>query len=309
MARRSSTTKSESSKKDATEAKEAPVSTTTEAPPAEAKTNTAPEFDLSAFQAAAEAAAKEADTATGELALVEVEKVVAEYRKIDGAKGKAAAKTWLGEQMKAAMMSEPPRIEEARSYLQLQNSMSAGGSSGGSKAPADPTEAFVHLAATLRLAIGLLDAPEGVSDDWQAKAKALVDESQEAATAYRAWVTSDAEDKGDEPEASAVVKNAVKLALGKSAKPGGRASGGGGSFTGERRDIGKHIAEAFANEPSGTFKLVAEIRKFHSSEYGDNPPSAGAISARLFPKGGGETTVEGVRAGTDDEGHKGAYKL
>ena len=95
------------------------------------------------------------------------------------------------------------------------------------------------------------------------------------------------------------------LAIGKAAKAGARA---GSTFTGERRDIGKHIAEAFESVEPGGFLTVAEIRKFRSNEYGDNPPSAGAISARLFPSGGGDCTIEGVSGDTNDKGNKGGRK-
>jgi hypothetical protein len=188
--------------------------------------------------------------------------------------------------------------------------MTAGGgsSSGGTKAPADPTEAFVQAEATLRLATELHAPGEGVAENHEEKVVEAIDSSREQATAYLAWLKSDAEDKGDEPEVTALVKNAVKLAVGKAAKVGGRVSGGGGStFTGERRDIAKHIGEAFAGEPEGKFLSVAEIRNFKSAEYGDSQPSAGAISARLFPDSG-KCTVEGVIPGTSDKGHKGATK-
>ena len=138
---------------------------------------------------------------------------------------------------------------------------------------------------------------------------ALVESSREQAGAYLAWLQSDAEDKGDEPaDLTPVVKNAVKLALGKAAKAGGR-SGGGSTFTGERRDIGKHIESAFADVPSGKFLTVAEIRKHKSEEYGDNPPSAGAISARLFPQGDGtKCTIKSVTPGQNEKSNKGATK-
>ena len=84
---------------------------------------------------------------------------------------------------------------------------------------------------------------------------------------------------------------------------------GGSTYTGERRDIGQHIVEAFADVESGTFLTVAEIRKHDSSQYtSENPASAGAISARLFPKSG-KCTVEGIEPGTNEKGNRGARKL
>lgn len=309
MARRSNTSKSTTEAPEATEGQEATVSTdttTTEsAPKADEKPAETP-IDLTGFQKVAKEAADGADSSTGEVSKDAVESVVKEYRALEGVKAKNAAKAWLNEQMKEAMNNDS--IQGARSYLQLGESMTAG-SSGSStpKAPADPTEAFVQRVATLELAEALLEPSEGVKDDWREKADTLVGESSESAQAYKAWLESDAEDKGDEPEATAVVKNAVKLALGRSAKAGGRASGGGGTFTGERRDIAKHIAEAFADKASGDFLTIAEIKNFSSQEYGSESPSAGAISARLFPTSG-KNTVQGVTPGTNDKGNKGAFK-
>ena len=152
---------------------------------------------------------------------------------------------------------------------------------------------------------------EGVGEGWEDKANSLFAELKPAADKYLAWVNDQSEDKGDEPEVSALAKNAVKLSLGKSAKAGSKATSGGGvAYVGERRNIATHIAEAFADEPVGTFLTVSEIRKFKSNEYGDNPPSAGAISARLFPGGDGDkNTVKGTQSGTNEKGIKGATKI
>jgi hypothetical protein len=290
---------------------EAPASTETPAP-AEGNTEAAkaPEapIDLTQFQSVANAAVAEADTATGSIPEGELSKVVAEYRGLDGVKAKNKAKTWLNDQMKEAMNGDD--IAKARAFLQLHESMTAGssGKSGGEKVPADPTEAFVQQYGTLRLALGLLTPGEGVDEAWADKAKELVESSTAQAQEYLAWVRNDAEDKGDEPEVSAVVKNAVKLATGKAAKAGGR-SGGGSTFTGERRDIAKHIESAFEGKEVGTFMLIAEIRNHQSEEYGTDSPSAGAISARLFPASGKVNLPKGIEPATNDKGNKGARKV
>lgn len=307
MARRNSTP-------NPTPAEQDPQVTTVEVTeaPAEAPKAEAPKvekvIDLTAFKAAAEASVAEADSATGEVAVAGVESVVKEYRALDGLKAKNAAKAWLNEQMKAEMNSD--NIQGARSYLQLHDSMSAGSSGGGStKTPVDPTEAFVQGEATLRLAGELHQPGEGVAENHEEQVTAAVEAAREQATAYLAWLKSDAEDKGDEPETSAIAKNAVKLALGKAAKAGGK-SGGGSTFTGERRDVAKHIVSAFEGVESGTFLTVAQIRSHKSEEYGDQLPSAGAISARLFPQGDGtKCTVEGITPGqSEGKGNKGATK-
>src|SRR5512135_1995208 len=124
MARRSSTThKADEATPEVTE--ETAVSTTTETVETEAPKAEEKVIDLSGFQAAAETAAAEADTSTGEIAPAVVEPVLKEYRALDGAKAKNAAKAWLTEQMKVQMNAGS--IQGARSFLQLQESMTAGG--------------------------------------------------------------------------------------------------------------------------------------------------------------------------------------
>jgi hypothetical protein len=58
----------------------------------------------------------------------------------------------------------------------------------------------------------------------------------------------------------------------------------------------------------GTFKTISQIRNEPSSEYPEDPPSAGAISARLFPSSGRDSTVPGI-IGTTRDGLRGALKL
>ena len=174
--------------------------------------------------------------------------------------------------------------------------------------PADPTGAFVQRTVVLKLANSLLKPGEGVTDDWADKSNELFNELKSKADEFLDWYTSTAEDKGDEPEVNPLVKAAVKMSQGKAAKVGSKS--GGAAYTGERRDIAAHITEAFADQEVGTFLTVAEIRKFRSTEYGDNPPSAGAISARLFPGGdGSKNTVKGTESDTNEKGIKGARKI
>lgn len=313
MARRSSTkTEPEAPTTEAPE--EASMSTTTPEAPATDNTEApAPEvaIDLSSFNTAVAAAVAEADESTGTVPEAEVAKVLTEYRNLaGGVKAKNAAKKSLNDSMKEAMNESD--IVKARAFLELHESMTSA-SGGGPKAerqPADPTEAFVQKAATLELAQSLLVPGEGVGQDWRERADKLIADSQAQAEQYLAWVNDDSEDKGDEPEVSSFVKNAVKLSIGKSAKVGGSRAGGS-TYTGERRDIGKHILEAFAGQEVGTFLSVAEIRNFKSDEYGDNPPSAGAISARLFPQGDASKCTlipQGVQPSTNEKGNKGATK-
>lgn len=324
MARRNS--KSATSTTDQTEApaevtnnEEAPVSesTATEAPaPEKESTESKVEkpIDLTEFKAAVAAAVEASDDTTGDVPEAPLAEVTTAYRALEGIKAKNAAKAYVNEQMADAMNSGS--LPGARAHLQISEKALIAAASTGTRAervPVDPTENFVQRVATLQLGYGLTTThvPEGVSEDWQDKVTALVAELNDTANSYLTWATSDPETRGDEPEVTAVVRNAVKLAQGKSAKAGTSrgTGGGGGGFTGERRDIGAHIENAFADKPVGTFLTIAEIRNVPSDEYGSHQPSAGAISARLFPKSG-TSTMEKVGIMPDSQGgKKGARKV
>jgi hypothetical protein len=305
-----------------TEAVEATIEANDTETPAE--TPAPAEVDLSAFEAAVKAAVEageeERDPSTGTLAEALVKPVQAAYRELEGIKGKNAAKKFLNEAMRDAVNSTD--IQLARSYMQLNDACTAAPSGGGAakaeRVPADPTQAHVDRLGTLYLAAELVTAnrPENV-DEAAATEKLddLLESAREQADGYLAWVTrtpvAEGEEDAAEPEASAVVKAAVKLALGKTAKVGGttRSASTGSASTGDgtRKNIAKHIAEVFENVEPGTFLTVAEIRKVSTSEYPDSPPSAGAISSRLFPDSG-NCTIEGITPGQNAEGNRGASK-
>ncbi len=304
MARRPSTEAKASPKKE-----ESTVSATTEAP-AEAATSTPEvEIDLTAFESAVAAAVSERDETTGTVPEAALAPVQAAYRELEGNKAKAAARKFVDEAMKEAMIATD--LPLARANLDVSGALKAGNATKAraERTPANPTEAYVNLVAGLVLATELaqLTQPEGVDEDWPTKVTEAVNEARAAATELRAWAASEDEDKGDAPEAPAFAQAAVKLSVGKSAKIGASRSGGS-TFTGTRRDVGKHIQSAFEGVEPGTFLKVNEIKKHQSEEYGNDSPSAGAISARLFPKSG-VCTVEGIRPDTDTEGNKGATKL
>ena len=58
--------------------------------------------------------------------------------------------------------------------------------------------------------------------------------------------------------------------------------------------ITSRIAEAIAGAEAGTFLSVAHLRKSKWEEYGDDAPSAGAITNRLEPTSGAATSIPGV---------------
>jgi len=287
-----------------TESPEAPE--VTEGTEAQAK---AAEPDLSAFEAAVATSVEARDEATGEIPAESVEPVTTAYRELDGLKAKNRAKAFLQAGVKDGM--EKMNLQLARAYMQLSDAlMTPAAKKSAESTPTDPTEAFTQKVAALRVAEQLVTSqvPEGVAEDWADKTSALVSESLSAAQNYLAWVNSTAEDKGEEPEVSAVVRAAVKLSQGKAGRITRASSGGGSSYEGPRRSIAAHIENAFAGVEPGTFLTIAQIRATKSEEYGDELPSAGAISARLFPPSG-KCTVEGIEPGTSAEGNKGATKL
>lgn len=265
-------------------------------------------IDLTPFSEAVATSVTERDSSTGDLPEVAIAPVVTAYRALDGIAAKNKAKAFLTDAMRDAMNSMD--IQLARSYMVLQDNLSAGAPAAATpRQPADPTAAYVERKVGLQLALALVVVPERVSADAEDKVTAAYSEQFAVAQGLLAWAQSTAEDKGDEPEAPAYVKAAVKLAQGKAAKVSKSGLSGPRVGSGERKNIGDHIRQAFSDQESGTFLTVAEIRKFESTEYAsDNPPSAGAISARLFPTSG-KCTLDFVTPGTNDKGNRGATKI
>lgn len=288
MARRNSNTeqsdKTEAVEPEATEATGKAVEE--ESPKQEAT------FDLEPFQTAVTTAVEERDDSTGEVpatAIAEVNKV---YRDLDGIKPKNAAKDWVEDQMKAAITEL--NVQLARAYSMVRDNLSAGKGTNKHREPADPKLAYVNRLASFQLAAGILEnkTPEGVTyAEANEQATELATSLAEQVASYGDWLAlevPEGEEKPDAPEVSPIVRAAFKLSTGK-ASGGGRVSGG----SGVRRDIGKHIAAAFADVEPGGFLSVAEIAKHKSEEYGDDTPSQGAVSARLFPSSG-KCSVEGI---------------
>lgn len=291
-----------SNKKDETvetEATEATVETNTETTegtevPAEGtdtKANTEP--DLTEFKAAIDSALQDADSDTGVLPVVAREKIATAYRNLEGLKAKNAAKSLIDDGVREAIHAS--NLAHARSYAEMRDvtNETKATKSSAPKAPADPNVAYAHRLASLSLAQTIVgnDVPEGVDlEKAREQADELAGSLGEQVEQYLAWAKSDAEDKGDAPEVSPVVKAAYKLATGKAT---GSARTGGGGYEGPRGNIAKHIQEAFADKNPGDFMKVSEIAAFKSSEYPNKPPSQGAVSARLFPESG-NCTVEGI---------------
>ena len=272
------------------------------------------EFSLDTFTEKVNEATSNADTTTGDVATAFIEAVTQAYRELP-TKGRKAAKKAIADGLRDAVNDR--NMPKARALMMLNDALTEGAA--GTKAPAkpvDPTEAFVDqaVALTLARAVFISEVPEGVKENWRDLAKERVTTLEAQIPTYRDYLKAKAERKdGDaevaEPEGlSDVVKAAFKLATGKGAGLKRKVAGGAArpAFQGEKRDIAKHIQSAFADKAPGDFLSVADIRNHKSDEYGDDAPSSGAISSRLFPASG-KVTVSGVRPGEKD-GKKGAFK-
>jgi hypothetical protein len=298
----------EATEAEATEATE--VQLEAEAPASDTA-STESEIDLSAFQTAATDAVELRDQSTGDLPTTAIDAVATQYRALEGIKAKNRAKGYLGDQMKEAMNSL--NLPLARAFMQLQNEATVAATTSTSTkreaTPADPGLDAAQRVASLRLATSLVEVPEGY--DVEAKVDELLSGDPVAsAKAYLAWESNEAEDKGDAPEVSPVVLAAIKASRGKgvSIKRTSASTGTGHVFTGERRNVATHIQSAFADAESGTFLTIAQIKAHRSEEYGDDSPSPGAISARLFPKNGKiGSGLEGI-VPAEVDGKRGARK-
>jgi len=282
--------------------------------------------DISSFVTVLDGALEKMDESTGVLDEKSVSDVLASYRDLDGAKNKARARKHVEEAMKSAV--EKSDINSARALMGLSAQLTspakaskADGTGRTTKTPVNPTEAFVDTAVRLKLAMQIHSdrlADEEFAKSIDANWKELVSaKAAELANQLDTWATFlDSEDTDlDEPEGvDTVVKQAFKTVEGRSigaVRSGGRQTQAAGD--GIRRDIAKHLASAFAEVEEGGFLTIAQIRAHKSDEYGENSPSAGAITARLFPTDTDgkikPTTVTGLVGATDDAGHKGARKV
>lgn len=286
--------------------------TPTPADPAAAATPAKPDGPTEAEQAAAfeafkakvEAAIEVLDKTTGNIPDGPVAEVRATYVALPLAKNKKAAKDYLDTNMKAALTTPPFDPFKAKAYLDLGEAVKSTGAARETvaKPPVDPTEAFVDQVAAHWIATSMLIAGPEVDASYVAKSQALVKKLETEAGAYKAymiehaaWLAKPEAERGEEPKApevSAVVLHAAKIATGRTRQPRvttTKAADGStvtrpastGGYVGPRRDVKKHIIQAFAGKPVGTFLKIGEISKAKSDEYGDDSPSGGAINAAL----------------------------
>lgn len=209
-------------------------------------------------------------------------------------KAQNAAKGFLAEELSNAVgLADDPdqmatAICKARSFLAVQKAIEeTKPAAKAPKAPVDPTEDFVNRYATLNLAVlaAFNSVPEGVSEDWPTKSEELENSLQDGLRSYMGWLATAEDERGDEPEVSEIVKDAVKMAQGKSVTGRRKTATGAprAAFEGERGDIAKHIAQAFASVPVGGTLSVSQIVAADSkgAGYDGRKPSQGAVSSRL----------------------------
>ena len=292
------------SQPDTTESGEQGTATTVAAKPSD--------DDLTAWRSALDAGLAAADTDTGTTDSASKSAVATAYKALS-VKGRNAAKKAVQDMLRTFVRET--KVEQAQALIELNDAMTEGAAAKQTKTPAapvDPTEAFVNGALRYRLAYRVFttDVPTEVDAAWQDKVNERLRELEPQLAEYRDYLKkrgTEGNEELAEPEGiDDVVKTAFKLASGKGAAGRAKSSVPRAAFDGPRRDLAKHIQEAFAEHPSGKFLKISEIRSFKSSEYGDDIPSSGAISARLFPKSG-KATVDGVTPAEQD-GHKGATK-
>lgn len=264
------------------------------------------EPDLTDFKAAAEQAVEDSDPDLGTVPLAGLDAVGTQYRKLEGQKAKNRAKEHIEESIRASIgsgnYSPTEAMRRARAFVEIRNALATATASKSSapKEPVDPTVGYANRLATLKLALSIVgnEVPDGAdADKANEQADELVSSLADDVEKLRAWQTSDAEDKGDSPEVSPVVKAAFKVASGKAAGGGRTSSGGGGAtYSGPRRSVAKHIQEYMADKPVGHFAKISEIAKFDSAEYGSGAdhPSQGAVTAKLFTSDGAPKEKHGV---------------
>lgn len=289
-----------------------PTQPTEGTPPAEAAQTAPPAevpLDLGPFKAAVLAAVGHRDTETGIVADEHLRPPVAAYGDLKGTKAKGAAKRWLAEQMER-LLNDLDAIQ-ARAFMVVQNALITFPGTQ-PRPPADPAEAYVQTYAVLLAAVSHLEGrpPAGISDNWPDQVNELKARLEGDVARYAAWETSTAEDKGEAPKVDALAVRAYRLVVPRpsTARRSAASAGPRSPRVGGTRSVSAHIQEAFANLDEGDALTVQEIVNFRSAEYGDDAPSSGAVSARLFPRSG-NCTLKGVQPVADLNGKRGARKV
>lgn len=143
--------------------------------------------------------------------------------------GRSMARKYVDEAAQQFVMAG--KLVEAQAMFPLRDSIRKPprkvrtGPASARRSTVNPTEAFVSLVASVRLAYALAftssGSVTGLADDWQEQIDALAtEEAQGRAAEYRAWVDSGM--STEEPHATDVEKAAARVSLGRAAKGQGR---------------------------------------------------------------------------------------
>lgn len=226
-------------------------------------------------------------------------------------KGRAAITRRLNDRIHEAIM-DADKAAWAPGYGVLLKALdefkapakSATGTRGRPRKAVDPTELFVEKYASFQLSLALLasNKPEGLAEDWEAKATATYQENFATADALYKFKL-DPKSEGDAPETSDIGNRAVKFASRTSTAP---------VTSGEREhhDVGKHIAEVAAGLESGKSLTATEIAALNSEEYGETTPTRSAIVSWLNREANAAAIAElGLTVvGADERGKLGVSK-
>lgn len=270
------------------------------------------EKNMDEFKAAVNNALADRDVSTGVIPESHTPGIQAAFRNLGPAKFRKAGHEFLVEKLHDAVNSADIQLGMAvMKVTEVVNATTPAPRPTADRKPVDPAEAFIEKLAALNLAYVVVqaDVPEGVATEGDGnvydKTSAMVEAELASAHSYYAWVKSTDENKGDEPEASPVVKRAIKVAQGRAATVGTKASSKPRTPSDRpNRNVRTHINQVFAEYASGTVLRVSEISNAKTEEYPDGSCSPGAISAALKSNRG----VEGVEVTQDDRGNLAARK-
>lgn len=269
---------------------------------------------VDAFEKAAQAAVDSADPDRATITEEQVNLVKAAYTALPTGSTRNKARKWLDERMRAEIGEA--HVVPARAFMTLEAEIrSAGGSPTVARPPVDPTQEHVNRTTALFISANFALPGPDVKDDWSTQVAQLAQSLTGEVQTYRNYLAELATWEADtrptevpegtpegtevdlkgaapaEPDVSEVVRNAARIARGRTSaagrKPGPKASGTTTASaaprvarSGERRDILAHIELFFKDKPVGTFAKYGLIA---STDLPGSPalPSSGAVSARV----------------------------